>query len=52
MKNPSIILAPISIGELFDKLTILEIKRKKIEGNQINNIKKEINMKIFIVMFI
>ena len=42
MKNPSIILAPISIGELFDKLTILEIKRKKIEGNQLNNIKKEI----------
>ena len=42
MNNPSIIFAPISIGELFDKLTILQIKRKKIQGIQLNNIKKEI----------
>ena len=42
MNNPSIIFAPISIGELFDKLTILRIKRKKIEGIQLSNIKKEI----------
>ena len=42
MNSPSLIFAPISIGELFDKLTILQIKRKKIEGIQLNNIKKEI----------
>ena len=29
MNNPSIIFAPISIGELFDKLTILQIKEKE-----------------------
>ena len=42
MNNPSIIFAPISIGELFDKLTILQIKRERIEGIQLNNIKNEI----------
>ena len=42
MHNPSIIFAPISIGELFDKLTILQIKKDKIEGIKLDNIKKEI----------
>ena len=42
MNNTSIIFAPISIGELFDKLTILQIKIKKIEGIKLNNIKNEI----------
>ena len=42
MNNTSIIFAPISIGELFDKLTILQIKMKKIEGIKLNNIKNEI----------
>ena len=42
MNKPSIIFAPISIGELFDKLTILQIKRKKIEGIKLNNIENEI----------
>ena len=36
------IFAPISIGELFDKLSILQIKRERIEGIQLNNIKNEI----------
>lgn len=36
------IFAPISIGELFDKITILQIKKEKIKGNKLNNIKKEI----------
>ena len=39
---PKIIFAPISVGELFDKLTILEIKRDKLKGLQLKNIKKEI----------
>ncbi len=36
------IFAPISIGELFDKLSILQIKRERIEGIKLNNIKNEI----------
>ena len=42
MVKSSIIFAPISIGELIDKLTILEIKRDKLKGIQLKNIKKEI----------
>ena len=42
MVKSSIIFAPISVGELFDKLTILEIKRDKLKGLQLKNIKKEI----------
>ena len=42
MVKSSIIFAPISVGELFDKLTILEIKRDKLQGLQLKNIKKEI----------
>ncbi len=38
------ILAEISIGELFDKITILEIKKSKIKDKEkINNIEKELN---------
>ena len=42
MNKPFVIFAPISIGEFFDKLTILQIKRKKIEGIKLNNIENEI----------
>ena len=38
------VLAEISVGELFDKITILNIKIKKIEDQQkIKNILKELN---------
>ncbi len=38
------ILAEISVGELFDKITILEIKKSKIKDkDKLNNIKKELN---------
>ena len=38
------ILAEISVGELFDKITILNIKKKKIEDQQkLKNILKELN---------
>lgn len=40
-ENSIIITAPISIGELFDKISILEIKKEKISGNKLDNIKKE-----------
>jgi hypothetical protein len=42
MNKSIVIFAPISIGELFDKLTILQIKRKKIQGIKLNNIENEI----------
>ena len=38
------ILAEISVGELFDKITILNIKTKKIQDSEkLNNIKKELS---------
>ena len=38
------VLAEISVGELFDKITILNIKTKKIEDKQkLKNIFKELN---------
>ena len=38
------ILAEISAGELFDKITILEIKRAKISNKEkVNDIKKELS---------
>ena len=38
---------PISVGELFDKITILEIKLENIKDpNKISNIQKELNLLI------
>jgi hypothetical protein len=38
------VLVEISVGELFDKITILNIKKKKIEDQQkLKNILKELN---------
>ena len=37
------ILAPISLGELIDKITILEIKSCKFSGDQLSNVLQEIN---------
>ena len=37
------ILAPVSVGEIFDKLSILQIKEQKIsEPNKLGNVKNEI----------
>ena len=47
MKNLSIkkiINAPISIGELVDKITILEIKKKKLQRNKLKNVLKELSL--------
>lgn len=42
-KNDSqTIMCPISIGELMDKITILEIKLKKISGKRLEHVKKEL----------
>ena len=37
------ILAPVSLGELIDKITILEIKKSKFSGDALNNVLLEIN---------
>ena len=37
------VLAPISLGELIDKITILQIKRKYCQGNNLNHVKAELN---------
>ena len=40
------VLASISVGELFDKLSILQIKREKIlNPTKLNNVKKHKNTK-------
>ena len=47
MKNHSykkkIINAPISIGELIDKITILEIKKNKLQNSKLENVLKELS---------
>ena len=47
MKNSSIkkkiINAPISIGELVDKITILEIKKNKLQNSKLGNVLKELS---------
>jgi len=47
MKNYSIkkkiINAPISIGELIDKITILEIKKNKLQKSKLENVLKELS---------
>ena len=44
IKYLSTILAPISIGELIDKITILEIKQKYMTGIKLKNINKEMKL--------
>ena len=47
MKNypikKKIINAPISIGELVDKITILEIKKIKLQNSKLENVLKELS---------
>ena len=43
-KNISEILAPISIGELIDKITILEIKQINMTGIKLKNVDKELKL--------
>ena len=44
IKYSSTILAPISIGELIDKITILEIKQIYMTGTKLKNINKEMKL--------
>ena len=41
--NKKIINAPISIGELVDKITILEIKKNKLQNSKLGNVLKELS---------
>lgn len=36
------ILTPISLGELIDKITILQIKTQHLQGTALENVKKEL----------
>ncbi len=44
VKYVSPILVPISIGELIDKITILEIKQLNMTGIKLKNINKEVKL--------
>ena len=44
IKYLSTIFAPISIGELIDKITILEIKQIYMTGTKLKNINKEMKL--------
>ena len=43
-KNLSSILAPVSLGELIDKITILEIKKLHMTGKQLINVDNELKL--------
>ncbi len=43
-KYLSSILAPVSLGELIDKITILEIKKLHMTGKKLKNVEKELEL--------
>ena len=43
-KNPSELLAPVSIGELIDKITILEIKSEHMNNIKLEHVNKELGL--------
>ncbi len=43
-KNSSNILSPISLGELIDKITILEIKKEHMTEQKLKNVEKELKL--------
>ena len=48
-KELSNIYVPISLGELIDKITILEIKKVHMTGKQLENIDKELKLLKYIL---
>ena len=48
-KHLSSILAPVSLGELIDKITILEIKKIHMTGIKLKNIDKELKLLKYII---
>ena len=49
VKYLSSILAPVSLGELIDKITILEIKQIHMTGIKLKNVNKELELLKFIL---
>ncbi len=43
-KYLSSVLAPVSLGELIDKITILEIKKAHMTGKKLKNVDKELEL--------
>ena len=43
-QNTSMLLAPVSIGELIDKITILEIKKEHMTNIKLRNVNKELKL--------
>ena len=43
-KYLSSILAPVSLGELIDKITVLEIKQIHMTGIKLKNVDKELKL--------
>ena len=48
-KNSFNLLVPVSIGELIDKITILEIKEENMTGIKLENVKRELQFLRFIL---
>ena len=44
LNNKKVINAPISIGEIFDKITILEIKKEKLKNEKLSNVNLELKL--------
>lgn len=50
MSRTKVVMICVSVGELIDKITILEIKVAKIqEGTRLDNVKKELEMLMIIL---
>ena len=43
-KNLFSLLAPVSLGELIDKITILEIKKENMNGIKLKNVNRELEL--------
>ncbi len=40
--HPNLILSPVSLGEIIDKITILKIKQDKMRGEKLKNVSEEL----------
>ena len=40
----TLVSIPVSTGELYDKISILEIKKQKLEGKSLLNVEKELEL--------
>lgn len=53
MSNMSSACVPVSVGELYDKISILEIKKEKLNNiNQKQNVEKELQELVLAAMYV